>query len=57
MVSSSEPMQREPNAILEIYKALQDRLTFLNRHMIVYISWDYVFDFVKFTENIGLPVI
>ena len=31
--------QREPNAILEIYKAFQDRLTFLNRHMIVLFSW------------------
>ena len=27
--------QRKPNARLEIYKAFQDRLTFLNRHMIV----------------------
>ena len=31
--------QREPNAILEIYKAFQDRLTFLNQHMIVWFSW------------------
>ena len=27
--------QRKPNSILEIYKAFQDRLTSLNRHMIV----------------------
>ena len=27
--------QRKPNAKLEIYKVFQDRLTFLNRHMIV----------------------
>ena len=27
--------QRKPIAILEIYKAFQDRLTFLNRHMII----------------------
>ena len=27
--------QRKPNTRLEIYKAFQDRLTFLNRHMIV----------------------
>ena len=27
--------QRKPNAILEIYKAFQDRFTFLNRHMII----------------------
>ena len=27
--------QRKPNARLEIYKAFQDRLTFLNRHMII----------------------
>ena len=32
--------QRKPNARLEIYKAFQDRLTFLNRHMIVWIGWD-----------------
>ena len=32
--------QREPNARLEIYKAFQDRLTFLNRHTIVWIGWD-----------------
>ena len=25
---------------VEIYKAFQDRLTFLNRHMIVWIGWD-----------------
>ena len=31
--------QRKPNARLEIYKAFQDRLTFLNRHMIVWFSW------------------
>ena len=31
--------QCEPNIILEIYKAFQDRLTFLNRHMIVWFSW------------------
>ena len=30
--------QRKPNAMLEIYKAFQDRLTFLNRHMIVWFS-------------------
>ena len=34
LVSSSEP-SINPNAILEIYKAFQDRLTFLNRHMII----------------------
>ena len=27
--------QRKPNAKLEVYKVFQDRLTFLNRHMIV----------------------
>ena len=27
--------QRKPKAKLEIYEAFQDRLTFLNRHMIV----------------------
>ena len=32
--------QRKPNARLEIYKAFQDRLTFLNRHTIVWIGWD-----------------
>ena len=32
--------QRKPNAKLEIYKVFQDRLTFLNRHMIVWIGWD-----------------
>ena len=31
--------QRKPNAILEIYKAFQDRLTFLTGHMIVWLSW------------------
>ena len=31
--------QHEPNVILEIYKAFQDRLTFLNRHIIVWFSW------------------
>ena len=31
--------QRKPNTRLEIYKAFQDRLTFLNRHMIVWFSW------------------
>ena len=31
--------QPKPNAKLEIYKAFQDRLTFLNRHMIVQIRW------------------
>ena len=30
--------QREPNAILEIYNVFLDRLTFLNRHMIVWFS-------------------
>ena len=30
--------QRKPIAILEIYKAFQDRLTFLNGHMIVWFS-------------------
>ena len=34
MVSFSE------HAKLEIYKAFQDRLTFLTRHMIVWIGWD-----------------
>ena len=32
--------QRKPNTRLEICKAFQDRLTFLNRHMIVKISWN-----------------
>ena len=45
---SQNMVQRKPNTRLEICKAFQDRLTFLNRHMIVYIS----LDFVKFTENI-----
>ena len=31
--------QGKRNAKLEIYKAFQDRLTFLNRHMIVKIRW------------------
>ena len=30
---------REPNAILEYYRAFQDFLSFLNRHMIVWFSW------------------
>ena len=34
--------QHEPNTILEIYKAFQDRLTFLNRHMIVWFSWIFL---------------
>ena len=42
--------QRKANATLEIYKAFQERLTFLNRQMIVSIS--LFFRFVKFTENI-----
>ena len=33
--------QSKPNASLEIYKAFQDRLTFLNLHMIVWIGWDF----------------
>ena len=33
--------QRKPNASLEIYKAFQDRLTFLNLHIIVWIGWDF----------------
>ena len=33
--------QRKPNASLEIYKAFQDRLTFLNLHMIIWIGWDF----------------
>ena len=32
--------QRKPNARLEIYKAFQDGLTFLIRHMIVWIGCD-----------------
>ena len=48
--------QRKPNARLEMYKAFQDSLTFLNRHMIVWFSWIFL-RFAKFTENIGLPVI
>ena len=28
------------NAKLEIYEAFQDRLTFLNQHMIVWVGWD-----------------
>ena len=39
---------------LEIYKAFQDRLTFLNRHMVVWLAG--FFRFVKFMENIGLLV-
>ena len=46
MVSFSEPSENQTldwlffiNHILEIYKAFQDRLTFLNRHMIVWVSW------------------
>ena len=31
--------QRKPNAVLEIYKAFRDRLTFLNRQVIVWCSW------------------
>ena len=42
--------QRKANATLEIYKAFQERLTFLYRHMIVKTS--LFFRFVKFTENI-----
>ena len=38
MVSFSEPS--ESNAKHEIYRAFQDRLTFLNRHMIVWLGWD-----------------
>ena len=45
--------QREPNAILEIYKAFQDRLTFLNRRMIVSGLLEFL-GFVKFTEKTGL---
>ena len=33
--------QHKPNATLEIYAAFQDCLTFLNRHMIVWIGWDH----------------
>ena len=33
--------QRKPNAKLEIYKEFQDRLTFLNRHKIVWIGCDF----------------
>ena len=32
---------RKPNAILEIYKAFQDRLTSLNRHTIVWFGWTF----------------
>ena len=35
--STPPPPRNKPNAILEIYEAFQDRLTFLNRHMI---SWN-----------------
>ena len=28
------------NAILEIYEAFRDRLTFRDRHMIVLVGWD-----------------
>ena len=35
MVSSSEPSVNQTIDILDIYKAFQDRLTFLNRHMII----------------------
>ena len=59
MVSSSEILcgaRRKPNAILEIYKAFQDRLTFVYRNMIVWFSWIFL-EFVKFTEKTGLPVI
>ena len=33
--------QGKPNAKLEIYKVFQDRLTFLNRHKIVWIGCDF----------------
>ena len=33
--------QRKPSIRLEIWKAFQDRLTFLNRRTIVYISWNF----------------
>ena len=39
LVSQNIWAQRKPNAVLEIYKAFEDRLTFLNRHMIVWFSW------------------
>ena len=29
----------EPS-VLKLYKAFQDRLTFLHRHMVVWIGWD-----------------
>ena len=48
--------QHKPNATLEIYKAFQDRLTFLDRHMVVWFSCIF-FGFVKFTEKTGLLVI
>ena len=43
--------QRKPNAKFEIYKVFQDRLTFLNRHMVG------ILRYVKFIENTGLLVI
>ena len=33
--------QHKPSAGLKIYKTFQDRLTFPNRHTMVWISWDY----------------
>ena len=32
--------QRKPSAGFKMYKAFQDRLSFLNRHMVVWIGWD-----------------
>ena len=32
--------ETKPNTRLEMYKAFQDRLTFLNGHLIVWIGWD-----------------
>ena len=39
MVQNPEPWQRKPNAMLKIYKAFEDSLTFLNWHMILWFNW------------------
>ena len=47
--------QRQANATIEIYKAFQERLTFLNRHMIVKITLLFSISEI-YWEYIGLPV-
>ena len=42
---------RKKLCLVEICKAFQDRLSFLNRRMIVYISWNLL------TKNIEMPAI